>query len=199
MRATLGLRLAEMQVLQGETNLGKEAKVLALDSIETGAVGQGQPDRRRVRDGQARRTAGRCRPRWSANRSDWIVPSSGPPPMPPHWASTSFASTASAWARTCWRPNGPVTGNACSTRPTTSTALLRQGENAVAALLGEGWYAGRLMGVGRFAYGTQPRFLLQLEIEFADGTTQHGGFRRLLALHHGWSDSFRRHLRRGGL
>jgi len=52
------------------------------------------------------------------------------------------------------------------------TALLREGENAAAALLGEGWYAGRLMIVGRFAYGTQPRFLLQLEVEFADGTTR---------------------------
>ncbi|MCX6926078.1 MAG: family 78 glycoside hydrolase catalytic domain, partial [Verrucomicrobia bacterium] len=52
------------------------------------------------------------------------------------------------------------------------TALLRPGENAVAALVGEGWFAGRLMAVGRFAYGTQPRFLLQLEVELADGQTQ---------------------------
>ncbi|MHB8520586.1 MAG: glycoside hydrolase family 78 protein [Limisphaerales bacterium] len=52
------------------------------------------------------------------------------------------------------------------------TGLLRPGENAVAALLGEGWYAGRLMAVGRFAYGSYPRFLLQLEIELADGQRQ---------------------------
>ena len=42
----------------------------------------------------------------------------------------------------------------------------------MAAFLGEGWFAGRLMAVGRFAYGTHPRFLLQLEVEFADGQTQ---------------------------
>jgi alpha-L-rhamnosidase len=32
------------------------------------------------------------------------------------------------------------------------TSLLRPGENAIGCLLGEGWYAGRLMAVGRFAY-----------------------------------------------
>jgi alpha-L-rhamnosidase len=52
------------------------------------------------------------------------------------------------------------------------TPLLRSGENAAAALLGEGWFAGRLMAVGRFAYGKQPRFLLQIEVDFADGQTQ---------------------------
>jgi alpha-L-rhamnosidase len=52
------------------------------------------------------------------------------------------------------------------------TGYLRRGENVVAAQVGEGWYAGRLMAVGRFAYGTQPRFLLQLEIESDDGARQ---------------------------
>ena len=52
------------------------------------------------------------------------------------------------------------------------TALLRQGENAAAALLGEGWFDGRLMSAGLHANGSRPRFLLQLEIEFADGQTQ---------------------------
>ena len=52
------------------------------------------------------------------------------------------------------------------------TALLHPGENAVAALVGEGWYAGRLEGATRLAYGTQPRFLLQLEVECADGRVQ---------------------------
>ena len=50
------------------------------------------------------------------------------------------------------------------------TALLSQDRNAVAAMLGEGWYAGRFMWVGRFPYGNHPRFLLQLEIELEDGT-----------------------------
>jgi alpha-L-rhamnosidase len=50
------------------------------------------------------------------------------------------------------------------------TGVLRPEANAIGVLLGEGWYAGRLMVVGRFAYGTFPRFLLQLELELADGT-----------------------------
>ena len=52
------------------------------------------------------------------------------------------------------------------------TALVRTGPNALAALLGEGWYAGRLMVVGRFAYGTCPKLLIQLELELADGSRQ---------------------------
>lgn len=52
------------------------------------------------------------------------------------------------------------------------TRLVRSGENTFGALLGEGWYAGRLMVVGSHAYGARPRFLLQVEIEFADGRMQ---------------------------
>ena len=55
------------------------------------------------------------------------------------------------------------------------TALLRSGDNAIGALLADGWYAG---GVGlaralikkpRNIYGDHPRLLAQLEIELADG------------------------------
>jgi alpha-L-rhamnosidase len=52
------------------------------------------------------------------------------------------------------------------------TSLLHPGQNVAAAWLSEGWYAGRLMVVGRSAYGAEPRFLLQIEIEFADGRQQ---------------------------
>jgi alpha-L-rhamnosidase len=52
------------------------------------------------------------------------------------------------------------------------TDLVHTGANAIGVWLGEGWYAGRLMAVGRFGYGTYPRLLLQLELEFADDTRQ---------------------------
>ncbi|MBI4657541.1 MAG: alpha-L-rhamnosidase N-terminal domain-containing protein, partial [Verrucomicrobia bacterium] len=52
------------------------------------------------------------------------------------------------------------------------TNLLQPGVNTVGAMLGEGWYAGRLMVVGSQAYGSYPRFLLQLEIELANGQTR---------------------------
>jgi alpha-L-rhamnosidase len=58
------------------------------------------------------------------------------------------------------------------------THLIRPGENAIAALLGDGWYAGRLGltfivpgGPTRAIYGRRPWLLVQLEIELADGRT----------------------------
>ncbi|MBI1801595.1 MAG: family 78 glycoside hydrolase catalytic domain [Chloroflexi bacterium] len=54
------------------------------------------------------------------------------------------------------------------------TEHLRMGENALGAVLGEGWYCGALtwqMTRGHFGE-PPPRLLLQCEIEFANGTTQ---------------------------
>jgi alpha-L-rhamnosidase len=55
------------------------------------------------------------------------------------------------------------------------TALLRAGDNAIGATVGDGWYAGGI-GLGqalikkpRNIYGDHPRFIAQLEIESADG------------------------------
>jgi alpha-L-rhamnosidase len=39
-------------------------------------------------------------------------------------------------------------------------------------MVGEGWFMGRLMGIPGNAYGSVPRFLLQLELELADGSRQ---------------------------
>ncbi|MEW6249709.1 MAG: glycoside hydrolase family 78 protein [Planctomycetota bacterium] len=59
------------------------------------------------------------------------------------------------------------------------TPLLRRGENAIGAILGDGWYAGRIGLAGivpggplRGIYGRQPKLLLRLEIEGADGQVQ---------------------------
>lgn len=50
------------------------------------------------------------------------------------------------------------------------TGLLKKGDNAIAVLLGEGWYAGR-MGFEDWpdVYGENPQFLLQLEVELEGG------------------------------
>jgi alpha-L-rhamnosidase len=45
-------------------------------------------------------------------------------------------------------------------------------ENALGALLANGWYAGHMSVHGPETYGTRPRFMAQLEIEYADGTTE---------------------------
>ena len=61
------------------------------------------------------------------------------------------------------------------------TELLHPGENAFGAMLGDGWYAGRIGishivgpdGPLRGFYGdTSPWFLMQLEVELTDGTRQ---------------------------
>ena len=53
------------------------------------------------------------------------------------------------------------------------TAQVRRGANALGAILGDGWYASVLSYTGqRYFYGGYPRFLAQLEIEYADGTRE---------------------------
>ncbi len=54
------------------------------------------------------------------------------------------------------------------------TPLLREGRNAIGAILGDGWYRGRLgfNGGRRNIYGDRLALLAQLEITYADGTTE---------------------------
>ena len=56
------------------------------------------------------------------------------------------------------------------------TTMIKAGGNAIGAILGDGWYAGRIGLAGivpggppRAIYGRQPKLLLRLEIERADG------------------------------
>ena len=164
--------LAEVEVLQGETNLARNAKVNALDSIETGA--------------------------WAlVNLTDGITNTVSPTgvqsALPATMLRKSFTvagpvrkATAYVAAKGLYqfRINGEAVGDQILPPEWTSyrrriqyqtydvTRALKRGENVAAALLGEGWYAGRLMVVGRFSYGACPQLLLQLEIEKADGTRE---------------------------
>ncbi|WP_416983700.1 alpha-L-rhamnosidase [Streptomyces sp. T028] len=52
------------------------------------------------------------------------------------------------------------------------TALLRLGANAVGAYLAPGWYAGNVGPFGPGQYGRTPALLAQLEVEYADGTSE---------------------------
>src|SRR2546422_1763899 len=53
------------------------------------------------------------------------------------------------------------------------TSLLRRGENAVGAMLGDGWYRGYLGFFGqRSLYGRRLALRLQLEIRYQDGRTE---------------------------
>jgi len=166
------LALAEMQVLANGQNVAQGARATALDSIETGA--------------------------WAtANLTDGVLlplpPGSGPGALPETLVRKSFSLPAPVKQATAYvtalglyelRLNGQRVGDHLLAPEWTSyrkriqyqtynvTGLLRKGQNAVGARLGEGWYAGRLMITGRNAYGAYPRLLCQIEVELADGRKQ---------------------------
>ena len=53
------------------------------------------------------------------------------------------------------------------------TDSIRQGDNVIGAILGDGWYAGYFSYQGKRAlYGEHPRLRVQLELRFDDGSTQ---------------------------
>jgi alpha-L-rhamnosidase len=51
------------------------------------------------------------------------------------------------------------------------TSLIKAGDNAIAGMLGAGWYSGHIGNGGFEQYGKTPALLGQLEITYADGTT----------------------------
>ncbi|MBE0540976.1 MAG: glycoside hydrolase family 78 protein [Verrucomicrobia bacterium] len=164
------LALAELQVLSGEHNLAAGAQVTALDSIETGA--------------------------WAmTNLTDGVTvtvkPGTASAALPGTMVRKSFTLATAFRRATVYasalglyelRINGRRVGDELLAPEWTSyrkrvhyqthdvASFLKPGENVLAAMLGEGWYAGRLMAMPRFAYGNYPRFLLQLELELADGS-----------------------------
>ncbi|QFZ78340.1 Bacterial alpha-L-rhamnosidase [Streptomyces fagopyri] len=52
------------------------------------------------------------------------------------------------------------------------TALLRSGGNALGVYVAPGWYAGNVGMFGPHQYGERPALLAQLEVEYADGTSE---------------------------
>lgn len=51
------------------------------------------------------------------------------------------------------------------------TQMVRQGNNALGAILSDGWYSGYIWA-GRDTYGTVPKLRVQLRLEYADGTRE---------------------------
>ncbi|WP_406104649.1 family 78 glycoside hydrolase catalytic domain [Micromonospora globbae] len=52
------------------------------------------------------------------------------------------------------------------------TRQLRQGENALGALVGDGWYSGTIASFGTDHYGNRPHLSAQLVVDYADGRTE---------------------------
>ncbi|MBI4879025.1 MAG: glycoside hydrolase family 78 protein [Planctomycetes bacterium] len=172
-----GFALAEMQVLCGGDDVARGATVTASDSVEDHG--------------------------WSARAlADGDIESHGPrglEPQPPLMLRKSFllppgarVARATAYATALGlcelRVNGARAGENELAPEWTDyhrrvqyqtydvTRLLRPGENVLAALLGDGWYAGKIGLTGivpggppRGIYGRQPRLFAQIEIDFEDG------------------------------
>lgn len=64
------------------------------------------------------------------------------------------------------------------------TALLQPGANAAGAILGDGWYSGRIGWRSRGYYGDRPKLLAQLVITYRDGSTA------IIATDSGWKTAF---------
>jgi len=164
--------LAEMEILRNDENVARHAAASALDSVETGP--------------------------WAlANLTDGVTttlaPGAAPGALPATMVRKSFTVPDKVRRATVYvtalglyelHINGHRVGDHILAPEWTSyrkrvqyqsydvTDLLREGDNIVGALVGEGWYAGRLMAMPRFSYGSNPRFLCQLELERADGARQ---------------------------
>jgi alpha-L-rhamnosidase len=52
------------------------------------------------------------------------------------------------------------------------TPQIHQGSNDLGGILGDGWYCGSLGWRGRQLYGDRPKLLAQLELAYADGSTE---------------------------
>ncbi|MFE9204419.1 family 78 glycoside hydrolase catalytic domain [Micromonospora sp. NPDC007230] len=52
------------------------------------------------------------------------------------------------------------------------TRQLRQGDNALGAMLGDGWYSGTIASFGTDHYGSRPHLGAQLVIDYTDGRTE---------------------------
>jgi alpha-L-rhamnosidase len=163
--------LAEMEVLSGDTNVARGAAVTALDSL----------------DG----------PGWS---KDYLVdgrtgPSAGEEVLLPalmlrkpfELSGKIRRATVYVTARGLYelRINGRRIGDHLLAPEWTSylkriqyqaydvTGELRSGGNVIGALVGAGWYAGRIGLIQhRHIYGARPQLLLHLSVELADGRTE---------------------------
>ena len=89
------------------------------------------------------------------------------------WASTKFGSTAGAW-RCAADARVDRLRQASAGADLRRDAVGAKGANALAALLGNGWYCGRIecWPIDLCLYGKEPRLRAQLELDFADGRWQ---------------------------
>lgn len=164
-----GLALAEIEVLSAGTNVARGAAVTALDSIESGGWAKSNlVDGRTLPQASAPGLAARpavlfrkeFRLRHPVTRATAYVTGLGLYELHLNGRRVGQDLLAPEWTSY----NKRIQCQAYDV-----TKLLRGGPNAVGAIIAEGWYMGRLMGIPGNAYGSFPRLLLQLEIQTTAG------------------------------
>ncbi|MEW6237540.1 MAG: family 78 glycoside hydrolase catalytic domain [Candidatus Omnitrophota bacterium] len=163
--------LAEMEVLADGVVISKGSKASALDSIESGEwalshLNDGVVEARRVQHAQPGPSP--------ILRKTFKIPAAPK-------TATLYASALGLYEI---HINGKRVGENILAPEWTDYAqriqyqaydvssLLTKGDNAVGALLGEGWYAGLVGLMSPRQYGRQLGLLLQLEVECEDGSKQ---------------------------
>ncbi len=166
-----GFTLAEMEVLSGEENVAKGKAVTASDSIE-----RNHWSTRRLTDGVTKSVKQRYAER-------------GPAPMLRSGLRLDAAPSRATLFITArglyeFRINGKRVGDHELAPEWTDysrriqyqtydvTPLLQTGDNALAAMLGNGWYAGRIGFLTNQMYGDQLSLLAQVRLDFPDGTSR---------------------------
>ncbi len=193
-----GYALAEMEVLDGHSNLALGCEVLASDSWESAELGY---DALAVPASSP--LPGSSKKAWSKTRlvdGDIYWHSGGPvKPLTPPVLRREFVLPGPVRRATLYATalgvyemhlNGQRVGDHILAPEWTDygqgvqyqtydvTELLRQGANVIGALLGDGHYAGRVGMTQSYAslrlravYGRKPRLRAQLEVELDDGRT----------------------------
>jgi alpha-L-rhamnosidase len=175
-------KLAELEVLSDGRNVAAGCPASALDSHEDAKEGYGVAF---LTDGRTGYDAGqslRLRPA-PLLRGEFVC-------AKPVRRATAHATALGNYEL---RVNGQPAGddrlapgytqydNRVAVRAYDITPLVRQGTNAVGAVLGDGWYRSRyrLDGYGQFKDFAQgrfgdgiPRFLAQIQVEYEDGTSE---------------------------
>lgn len=166
-----GLALAEMEVLAGDKNLALNKPVSAQDAIE-----RNHWSKARLTDGVTVSRKGHMAIRGPAPLLRTSVKLDAAPTR-----ATLFVTARGLYE---FRINGKRVGdhelapewtdysNRIQYQTYDITPMLKSGDNAVGAILGDGWYAGRIGFLSNQMYGDQISLLAQVRLDFPDGSTR---------------------------
>ncbi len=166
------LCLSALEALDGEANVARGAAVTALDSLE-----QGGWSAARLTDGEKRSRQAQPQLALPAPMLRREFGVSGPVRRAVLYASAlglmELRLNGARVGPNLLAPEWTDYGVRVQYQAFDVTRALRPGANALGAMLGDGWYAGRIgLFPGRANYGRKPALRLHLRMEMADGSVR---------------------------